>query len=106
MSAFEVMRRASLGVFGAIALACGSAPGGAFALTRAVGGIHVDVVPSAALRVIFLDIDSASDFCARGTRVLNAPVAIFRAITPLQRTSPQCPWRQSAAKVRRQNRGA
>ena len=53
MSAFEVMRRASLGVFGAIALACGSAPGGAFALTRAVGGIHVDVAPSAALRVIF-----------------------------------------------------
>jgi len=43
MSAFEVMRRASLGVFGAIALACASAPGGAFALTRAVGGIHVDV---------------------------------------------------------------
>jgi hypothetical protein len=106
MSAFEVMRRASLGVFGAIALACASAPGGAFALTRAVGGIHVDVVPSAALRVIFLDIDSASDFCARGTRVMNAPLAIFRAITPLQRTSPQCPWRQSAAKVRRQNRGA
>jgi hypothetical protein len=45
MSAFEVMRRASLGVFGAIALACASAPGGAFALTRAVGGIHVDVAP-------------------------------------------------------------
>ena len=53
MSAFEVMRHASLGVFGAVALACASAPGGAFALTRAVGGIHVDVVPSAALRVIF-----------------------------------------------------
>ena len=106
MSAFEVMRRASLGVFGAIALACASAPGGAFALTQAVGGIHVDVAPSVALRVIFLDIDSASDFCSRGTRVMNAPVAIFRAITPLQRTSPQCPWRQSAAKVRRQNRGA
>ena len=41
----EVLRRASLGVFGAIALACASAPGGAFALTRAVGGIHVDVAP-------------------------------------------------------------
>jgi hypothetical protein len=46
MSAFEVMRRASLGVFGAVALACAGAPGGAFALTRAVGGIHVDVAPS------------------------------------------------------------
>jgi hypothetical protein len=45
MSAFEVMRRASLGVFGAIALACASAPGGGFALARAVGGIHVDVAP-------------------------------------------------------------
>jgi hypothetical protein len=45
MSAFEVMRRASLGVFGAVALACASAPGGAFALSRAVGGIHVDVAP-------------------------------------------------------------
>jgi hypothetical protein len=33
MSAFEVMRRASLGVFGAVAL------------SRAVGGIHVDVAP-------------------------------------------------------------
>jgi hypothetical protein len=46
MSAFEVMRRASLGVFGAVALACASAPGGAFALSRAVGGIHVDAAPS------------------------------------------------------------
>jgi hypothetical protein len=45
MSAFEVMRRASLGVFGAVALASASAPVGAFALTRAVGGIHVDVAP-------------------------------------------------------------
>jgi hypothetical protein len=45
MSAFEVMRRASLGVFGAVALACASGPGGAFALTRAVGGFHVDVAP-------------------------------------------------------------
>jgi hypothetical protein len=45
MSVFEVMRRASLGVFGVVALACASAPGGAFALTRAVGGIHVDVAP-------------------------------------------------------------
>jgi hypothetical protein len=36
MSAFEVMRRVSLGVFAAIALACASASGGAFALTRAV----------------------------------------------------------------------
>jgi hypothetical protein len=45
MSAFEVMRRASLGVFGAIALACASAPGGAFALTRAVSVIHVNVAP-------------------------------------------------------------
>ena len=32
MSAFEVMRRASLGVFGAVALACAGAPVGAFAL--------------------------------------------------------------------------
>ena len=45
MSTFEVMRRASLGVFGAVALACASAPVGAFALTRAVSGIRVDVVP-------------------------------------------------------------
>ena len=45
MSAFEVMRRASLGVFGAVALACASAPVGAFALTRAVTGINVDVAP-------------------------------------------------------------
>jgi hypothetical protein len=45
MSALEVMRCASLGVAGAVALACASAPGGAFALTRAVGGIHVDVAP-------------------------------------------------------------
>ena len=45
MSAFNMTRRASLGVFGAVALACASAPGGAFALTRAVGGIHVDVAP-------------------------------------------------------------
>ena len=44
-SAFAVMRRAALGVFGAVALACASAPGGAFALSRAVGGIHVDVAP-------------------------------------------------------------
>ncbi len=45
MSTFEVTRRASLGVFGAVALACAGMPGGAFALTRAVGGIHVDVAP-------------------------------------------------------------
>ena len=45
MSAFEVMRRASLGVFGTVALACASATGGAFALTRAVSGIKVDVGP-------------------------------------------------------------
>jgi hypothetical protein len=45
MSAFEVMRRASLGVFGAVGLACASAPVGAFALTRAVSGIKVDVGP-------------------------------------------------------------
>jgi hypothetical protein len=45
MSAFEVMRRASLGVFGTVALACASATGGAFALTRPVGGIHIDVAP-------------------------------------------------------------
>jgi len=45
MSAFEVMRRASLGVFGAVALASASAPVGAFALTRAVTGINVDVAP-------------------------------------------------------------
>ena len=45
MSAFEVMRRASLGVFGAVALACASVSGGAFALTRAVNGINVDVAP-------------------------------------------------------------
>ena len=45
MSTFEAMRRASLGVFGAVALACASAPVGAFALTRAVGGIKVDVGP-------------------------------------------------------------
>jgi predicted NBD/HSP70 family sugar kinase len=43
MSAFEVMRRASLGVFAAIALACASASGGAFALMRAMNGINVDV---------------------------------------------------------------
>ena len=45
MSTFEVMRRASLGVFGAVALASASAPVGAFALTRAVTGINVDVAP-------------------------------------------------------------
>jgi hypothetical protein len=45
MSAFEVMRRASLGVFGAVALAFASAPVGAFALSRAVSGIKVDVGP-------------------------------------------------------------
>ena len=44
-SAFAVMRRAALGVFGAVALACASAPGGAFALSPAVGRIHVDVAP-------------------------------------------------------------
>src|ERR1700693_6441957 len=43
MAGFEVMRRASLGVFAAIALACASASGGAFALTRAMNGINVDV---------------------------------------------------------------
>jgi hypothetical protein len=45
MSAFEVMRRASLSVFGAVALACASAPVGALALTRAVSGIKVDAGP-------------------------------------------------------------
>jgi hypothetical protein len=45
MSTFEAMRRASLGVFCAVALACASAPVGAFALTRAVSGIKVDVGP-------------------------------------------------------------
>ena len=45
MSTFEVTRRASLGVFGAVALGCAGMPGGAFARTRAVGGINVDVAP-------------------------------------------------------------
>jgi hypothetical protein len=45
MSAFEIMRRASLGVLGAVVLAGTSAPVGAFALTRAVSGIKVDVGP-------------------------------------------------------------
>ena len=45
MSTFEVMRRASLGVFGAVAGAGARATGGAFALTRAVSGIKVDVGP-------------------------------------------------------------
>ena len=45
MSTFEVTRRASLGVFGEVALGCAGMPGGAFALTRAVGGINVDVSP-------------------------------------------------------------
>ena len=39
MSAFEVMRRASLGVFGAVALASVSVPVGAFALSRAANDI-------------------------------------------------------------------
>ena len=45
MSTFEVTRRASFGVFGAVALGCAGMPAGAFALTRAVGGINVDVAP-------------------------------------------------------------
>ena len=47
MSTFEAMRRASLGVFCAVALACASAPVGAFALTRGerYSGIKVDVGP-------------------------------------------------------------
>jgi hypothetical protein len=45
MSTFEVMRRASFGVFGAVALGCAGMPAGAFALTRAVRGINVDVAP-------------------------------------------------------------
>ncbi|MBV9289693.1 MAG: hypothetical protein JO288_18095 [Hyphomicrobiales bacterium] len=45
MSTFEVTRRTSLGVFGSLALAGAGLPGGAFALTRTVGGIHVDVAP-------------------------------------------------------------
>ena len=45
MSAFAVMRRTSLGVFGSVALACASLPDGAFTLSRAVGRIHVDVAP-------------------------------------------------------------
>ena len=45
MSAFEVMRRASLGVFGAVALASASVPVGAFALSRAANDIKVDVGP-------------------------------------------------------------
>jgi hypothetical protein len=39
------MRRAFLGAFGGVALACASLSGGAFALTRAMGGINVDVAP-------------------------------------------------------------
>jgi len=45
MSTFELTRRASLGVFGAVALGCAAIPSGALALTHAVGGIHVDVTP-------------------------------------------------------------
>src|SRR5215470_12010983 len=45
MSTLEITRRASLGVFGAVALGCAGMPGGAFALTRAVGGINIDVAP-------------------------------------------------------------
>ena len=45
MSAFQITRRASFGVFGAVALGCAAVPGGAFALTRAVRGISVDVAP-------------------------------------------------------------
>ena len=45
MSTFEVTRRASLGVFGAVALGCAGMPAGAFARTSAVGGINVDVAP-------------------------------------------------------------
>ena len=45
MSTFEVTRRASLGVFGAVALGCAGMPAGAFARTSAGGGINVDVAP-------------------------------------------------------------
>ncbi len=45
MSRFEVTRRAGLGVLGAITLGCAALPSGAFALTRAAGGIHVNVTP-------------------------------------------------------------
>ena len=45
MSTFEFARRASLGVFGAVALVCAVPPSGAFALTHTMGGIHVDVAP-------------------------------------------------------------
>lgn len=45
MSAFKMTRRASFGVFGAVALGCAVMPGGAFALKRALGGISVDVAP-------------------------------------------------------------
>jgi hypothetical protein len=45
MSAFEVMRRASFVVFGTVTLVCASLSGSVFALTRAVGGISVDVAP-------------------------------------------------------------
>jgi hypothetical protein len=45
MSVLELMRRSSLGSFGAVALACASLSSGAFALTRAAGGINVDVAP-------------------------------------------------------------
>jgi hypothetical protein len=45
MFTLEVTRRASLGIFGVVVLGCAGMPGGAFALTRAVGGINVDVAP-------------------------------------------------------------
>jgi hypothetical protein len=72
MSAFEVMRRASLGVFGAVALACASAPGGAFALTRAVGGIHVDVAPLNRILLVH------EQYAVRLTRSRNAPSKLTR----------------------------
>jgi hypothetical protein len=43
MSKFEVTRRASVGVFGTVALGSVGMLGGAFAVARAVGRINVDV---------------------------------------------------------------
>jgi hypothetical protein len=45
MSTFELTRRASLGVFGVVALVCAALSSGALALTHAGAGIHVDVAP-------------------------------------------------------------
>ena len=80
MSAFEVMRRASLGVFGAIALACASAPGGAFALPRAVGGIHVDGAP---LRANAGDPTAAWVARALPGALAQALAEVGRAVAPI-----------------------